>query len=447
MHRFKVASGIASLLLVFSLAAIAEDTADQKLWKQGDALFKEGDALFKKGKFVEASALIQSNQQCLNKFPELENLLGLTLLKLGKYEEARTRLSHVTQVKPSVEEAWLNVGLAHESLGNVQAAMEAFKKYVSIATDKETAKRVGAHIKDLQRGSGTAPSTGEDYFADVTSQGGLRWSKQKMPVRVYLQPSSTVPGYRPSFEEILRSSFKTWSEAANGNFEFKFVDSANDADIYAKWTNDTKNVASIAEGGDVKFKHGPTGLNHVDLTILTLNPSKDQPLTDELVSWISLHEVGHSIGLLGHSSNPKDVMFVSAPQVAELPNLSQRDKTTIVKLYTTDTWMTLNDEGSELIEKGELDSAVKKYREALKLSPDNRTVLSNLVRAQYKKGIALFNVNKRTEAEPFLKAALEIEDKIKDDNLTPVVKAYVQFLRLQKRESEADGLEKKYGKR
>lgn len=425
---------------------LAQQSAEQQLWKQSDALFKQGDALFKQGKFVDAAKVIESNPQCLSKYPELENLLGLTLLKLGKYEEARLRLIHVTEVKPTIEEAWLNLGLAYESLGNVASATESFKRYVSIAKDKTTAERVGAHIKDLQRGSGTASSTAEDYFSDVTSQGGLRWSKRKMPVRVYIQNSSDVPGYRASFEGILKNAFSAWTDAIRGDFKFKFVDSAKNADIFVKWTNDTKDVASIAEGGDVKFKHGPTGLNHVDLTILTLNPSKDQPLTDELVSWISLHEVGHALGLLGHSANPKDVMFVSAPQIAEVPTLTGRDKNTIVKLYTTDTWMTLNDEGTECIESGDIESALKKYADALKLSPNNRVVLSNLVRAKYKRAIALFNDNKKAEAEPFFKEALEIEDEIKDDNLAAVVKAYSQFLRLQKREPEADNLEKKYGK-
>lgn len=439
----------ANLLAAFVICivpAIAQESPEQQLWKQGDALFKQGDALFKQGKFVDAAKVIESNQQCLSKYPELENLLGLTLLKLGKYEEARVRLTHVTQVKPSIEEAWLNLGLAYESLGNVSSAMESFKKYVSIAKDKATAVRVGAHIKDLERGSGTASSTAEDYFSDVTSQGGLRWSKKRMPVKVFIQNSSTVPGYRAAFEGILKTAFNAWTEASNGSFKFKFVDAAKDADILVKWTNDTKDVASIAEGGDVKFKHGPTGLNHVDLTILTLNPSKDQPLTDELVSWISLHEVGHAMGLLGHSTNPKDVMFVSAPQIAEAPTLTPRDKNTIVKLYTTDTWMTLNDEGTECIESGDIDSALKRYSDALKLSPNNRVVQSNLVRAKYKRAITLFNDNKKSEAEPYFKEALEIEDKIKDDNLGSVVKAYCQFLRLQKRDSEAAELEKKYGK-
>lgn len=440
MRCIKVAN-FALALFILCAPAFGEDSPDQ-IWKNGEALFRQG-------KFSEATKVIESNPQFVTKYPELENLLGLTLLKLGKYEEARAHLLHVTETKPSQEEAWLNLGLAHESLGNVKLAVEAFTRYIAICKDKASVQRVSAHIRDVQKGIGSSSSTGADYFADATATNKLRWPKQRMPVKVYLRPSSTVPGYRPVFQEILKQALQSWTAASSGNVEFKLIDSEKDADIFVRWTNDTKDVASIAEGGDVKYKGNSKGLNHVDITILTLNPSPDQPLTDDLVAWISLHEVGHAIGLLGHSSNPKDVMFVSAPQVAEVPSLSERDKTTIVKLYTTefgDTWMTLNDEAIECIDKGDIQTGVKKYREALKLSPDNRTVLSNLVRAEYKMAIALFNDNKKDDAEPHFKEALAIEDKIRDQNLASVVKSYVQYLRLLKRGSEADALEKKYGK-
>jgi len=48
---------------------------------------------------------------------------------------------------------------------------------------------------------------------------------------------------------------------------------------------------------------------------------------------ICLHEVGHTLGLNGHSANPKDVMFYSMNSDNPITALSARDKSTMARLY------------------------------------------------------------------------------------------------------------------
>jgi predicted Zn-dependent protease len=58
----------------------------------------------------------------------------------------------------------------------------------------------------------------------------------------------------------------------------------------------------------------------------TKEPSSRYPCLQNIVT----HELGHALGLLGHSPNQADIMF---PVTDEHSRLSQRDVNTVIKLY------------------------------------------------------------------------------------------------------------------
>jgi predicted Zn-dependent protease len=59
-----------------------------------------------------------------------------------------------------------------------------------------------------------------------------------------------------------------------------------------------------------------------------------RPVNDNLIRSVSLHEVGHALGLTGHSRHPTDVMFFSESLVDDKRELSARDRKTLVRLYS-----------------------------------------------------------------------------------------------------------------
>jgi hypothetical protein len=160
-----------------------------------------------------------------------------------------------------------------------------------------------------------------------------------MPLRVFISSGEGLEGYRREYGDILRQSFKEWETASKGSISFQYVNSAQKADISCKWIDDPHELASSAEGGEAEVDSLLNGIVKVHILLLITDPSSAFPLTDNLVRALCLHEIGHGLGLIGHSADAHDVMFCSTPIVDREKHLSARDVNTINTLYREDVDM------------------------------------------------------------------------------------------------------------
>ena len=110
---------------------------------------------------------------------------------------------------------------------------------------------------------------------------------------------------------------------------FAYVDSSWSADLRFRWTDVSRDLRI----GEVRMPvHG--GFRPGTIRIATKwNPRVGAPL--EAVRLVVIHEVGHAIGLWGHSPEPGDIMFhaVGAPSERAATGISRRDKETLRLLY------------------------------------------------------------------------------------------------------------------
>ncbi len=157
---------------------------------------------------------------------------------------------------------------------------------------------------DIQRRIAAArPAT---FIDDIlTARGGniARWvDRRDDPIRVWVQPKTTVKDFFPEYRDRARDGFYTWS-AAGVPLRFLFVEDSTAAEVRLRWVD---HFADAAAGKTFWSRDQSWWIVDADVEI-ALHRSSGEKFDGIAVRTITLHEVGHVIGL-DHSRNADDVM-------------------------------------------------------------------------------------------------------------------------------------------
>lgn len=160
----------------------------------------------------------------------------------------------------------------------------------------------------------------------------LRWPKRKMPLRVYLPPPPEgLFEDGPAVHATVRRAVLDWTDAAgDGLPSFTFVDAAGDADIPITWAAEPTGDWYIAFCSyDIDALQRRFG---VDMILVTGRWRGGRIADIADVHRMVLHEMGHALGLGGHSPDRNDAMYPSRSQQTGR-GLSARDRATLAALY------------------------------------------------------------------------------------------------------------------
>ena len=183
-------------------------------------------------------------------------------------------------------------------------------------------------------------SSASNYVSDVTGMGRIVWPLDKMPLKVYIEDGTGTQGYRDYYPDMMRKAFSEWQEKTNGKVSWLEVYSPQEANITCTWTAVAKPNGPGVEAGETKSTVGVnrfTGeqiIMRSRISVLTSLMGRNFSDTDTYKT--CLHEVGHAIGMEGHSSNPGDIMYAVLND-AQTPYLKDRDINTISALYSEAT--------------------------------------------------------------------------------------------------------------
>ena len=183
---------------------------------------------------------------------------------------------------------------------------------------------------------GRPPSRADDYLRYVVTEvpGGehvvLRWKEHQMPLRVYLPPPP--PGAASDPEAVLeavRDGVTDWTDAASpGVPSFRFVDEPGAADIPVVWEAEPTGWFIAHCVYDLNLRQRRFGVARI---LVTTRYQGREASLDELYSTV-LHEMGHALGLIGHSPDRGDAMYrTRSERPARGPSL--RDRATLARLY------------------------------------------------------------------------------------------------------------------
>lgn len=179
------------------------------------------------------------------------------------------------------------------------------------------------------------PAYGFDYFGDV-----FHWPADRLPVRFYAQPTGNL-------RFLTQRAIDVWAgQFLYGEFSGRLVSDSFGADVIVHADSapdvppDPGPPVSACDG-NVHSPGSPPGT----VTWDPLTKAIDGPLqldvrilgaysTGQVAACLrrtTIHELGHTLGLLQHSPNAADIMY--APPQVDLP--SEQDRRTVEVLYHT----------------------------------------------------------------------------------------------------------------
>jgi predicted Zn-dependent protease len=159
----------------------------------------------------------------------------------------------------------------------------------------------------------------------------LHWKEHEMPLQVYLpRPPEGMFEDAEAIFEVVRDGVTDWTDvAAPGVPSFEFVDDPGEADIPIRWEDRPTGEWFVAHCvRDISPRQRRFG---VATALVTARNYDGSDVSLELLYLTVLHEMGHALGLGGHSPEPSDVMYGS--RAAHRDALSERDRNTLRMLY------------------------------------------------------------------------------------------------------------------
>ncbi len=241
----------------------------------------------------------------------------------------------------------------------------------------------------------------EDYFDQITVFSHGRITRfVEMPITVYITPALQVT-YLPA----LRYAMRQWEAISDGKIQFQELQTSKDADIRVRWGHGGVANMDITYGKAELTRHH-AGDFSVEIILSLPDSSVAEKLSQEEIRTVCLHEFGHALGLWGHSPDPLDVSFWAS--IAQRP--TARDRATLLKVYATpqDTsqhnvainnlkkQLEINPKnarthylmGTIYNDKGNIESAVTRFKTCLEIDPDFHPARETLLQVYQKVGLS-----------------------------------------------------------
>ncbi len=273
--------------------------------------------------------------------------------------------------------SWLVCAKVYHRTGHLDKCLNCYDAYLKVAPkgdEREQYEALAGVIRSQVDAAKARPNQylvsvggAADYFKDAVSEGLFRWPLSRFPLRVHIASADALKSYRPEYEEAVRQSIDDWDKASHGKIGLKIVDSAADADITVNFVDDLHAPALRAEAGKAQLHGNMEGVDNASVLLLTISPFPDQLMTKDFMRMIAVHEIGHALGLTGHSPYEEDVMF---PALSNQRGITSRDVATLYKLYEIGGATAFDSQSSELTDKGKIQLL---FAEASKAKAKNDT--------------------------------------------------------------------------
>ena len=270
-----------------------------------------------------------------------------------------------------------------------------------------------AFIAHAQDTDDPEAETSQNYFDHVTLFSNGRITRfTQMPIRVHISPTLKA---LPYLNEI-RYAMNTWESATDGKIRFQETETPEQADIRVNPTYsgrlaflDTRlgsaKLTRLSQGTSTTAQRSNTAVDFtVEIVLMLEGDGTIGELSEEEMRTVCLHELGHAIGIWGHSPDTDDACHATATAQHPTP----RDINTLLKLYDTPLHTPQHDIAIDLLkkevqmtprlprphyllgavyfDKGDMASAIASFQNCLKVDPNYEPAKEKLIQAYQKTG-------------------------------------------------------------
>jgi predicted Zn-dependent protease len=151
-----------------------------------------------------------------------------------------------------------------------------------------------------------------------------RWQDRTIRMLTVHVGSNTAGSVAGGLEQSVRRAFSRWERVGAIPVTFRFVRDSATAEVHVHWIHSFP----VNRSGQAEvFWDGDGWIRKAILTLAT-HDVHGSPVSADLLYTVSLHEIGHLLGL-GHSDDPSDLMYA----VTTVDDLTARDRRSARLLY------------------------------------------------------------------------------------------------------------------
>jgi len=258
--------------------------------------------------------------------------------ELGHYDTAISFFQKSIEVGGMHGSQCVNIAAVYQKLGDNKKALSWLKLACSVDPKEASDEYIQGTIRRLENplSNPTGSPTSSDYVSSLL--GVRRWPKSMMPIKVYVRPNPQLQEMQKIFSEVVTSSLDQWCKASGSAISYRIVDRVELANLICDYTDRPDLVRPDHDLGsegaaDTQVRLKDNTLEWADITCLVCDEPGAPPRDRAMLNKLCLHEIGHALGMRGHSPSNRDTMFFNSSVPTVSDKLTQRDKNTIRKIY------------------------------------------------------------------------------------------------------------------